>query len=95
MTTASDVLSFLKSTIIEIKDLDEDSIQLESTLDEIALDSLDYVEIQLAVKKQYGVEVSQNAFMEGSIKTIGDFCSFVSTAVPAAKLVVASAGAAS
>jgi acyl carrier protein len=95
MTTASDVLSFLKTTIIEIKDVDENNIRLESTLDEIALDSLDYVEIQLAIKKQYGVRVSQNDFLEGSIKTIGDFCSFVSTAAPAAKPAFALEGAAS
>jgi acyl carrier protein len=95
MTTASDVLAFLKGTIIEIKDVDEDSIQLESALKDIALDSLDYVEIQLAIKKQYGVRVSQNDFLEGSIKTIGDFCSFVSTGVPVATLAVAVEGAAS
>jgi len=85
MTSANSVLLFLKGVITEMKDVEEDDIGMESTLAEIALDSLDYVEIQLAVKKQYSVDVSQNAFLDGSIKTMQDFCSFVCSAADSAR----------
>ncbi len=88
MAPANSVLLFLKGVITEMKDVEEDDIGMESTLAEIALDSLDYVEIQLAVKKQYRVDVSQNAFLDGSIKTMQDFCSFVCSAVDSARSTV-------
>ena len=83
MTTVEDVLSFLRTVITEMKDVEEDEIQLESRMEDLALDSLDYVEIQLAVKKQYGANVAQTDFVKDGIKTIGDFCAFVSSAITA------------
>ena len=83
LTSNLEVLAFLRSVLVEIKDIEEDEIRPESTLEEVALDSLDYVEVQLAIKKRYGVVVNQAALADGSILTIADFCSSVSDAVQA------------
>jgi acyl carrier protein len=77
MTSNNDVLAFLRTVVTEMKDFNEEDITLESTLEEVKLDSLDYVELQLAVKKEYGVLVSQVALTDGSIRTVGDFCAYV------------------
>lgn len=85
MARPEDILAFLKSILVEIKDIDEEAITPDSTLEAVALDSLDYVELQLAMKKKYGIVLSQDALLDGSIRTVGDFCSHVHNAILAVR----------
>jgi acyl carrier protein len=68
---------FLFETILELKDIDEADLTEELTLEELALASLDYVEIQVLVKKKYGVEVKPDRLISGELRTVGDFAAYI------------------
>lgn len=68
---------FLFETILELKDIDEADLTEGLTLEELALASLDYVEIQVLVKKKYGVEVKPNLLISGKLRTVGDFAAYI------------------
>jgi acyl carrier protein len=65
------VNNFLKEIILELKDIDEDRLTEDLSIQELALESLDYVELQVLVKKRYGVEVNPDLFMNDKLKPIG------------------------
>lgn len=68
---------FLFETILELKDIDEADLTEALTLEELALASLDYVEIQVLVKKKYGVEVKPDLLISGKLRTVGDFAAYI------------------
>lgn len=68
---------FLFETILELKDIDEADLTEELTLEELALASLDYVEIQVLVKKRFGVEVKPDLLISGKLRTVGDFADYI------------------
>jgi acyl carrier protein len=72
-----EVFEFLKETILNLTDLDESSVTPAMALEEIQLDSLDYVEIQVSVKKSFGVALDPEVFSAGRVKTIADLCSYI------------------
>jgi acyl carrier protein len=74
---AMDIHEFMKSSILELNDIDEDRLVPELTLEELALDSLDYVEIQLLIKRKYKVEVYPGLFTSGQLKTLGDLFLYI------------------
>lgn len=77
MTNGNDnVLLFFKEKFNEIKDLDEDSINRDIQIEELGLDSLDFVEIQVGVKKKFNISLSPELF-EGQITTIGELCDYI------------------
>jgi acyl carrier protein len=63
---------FLVSVILELKDIDEADLTPDMTLEQLALDSLDYVEIQVGIKKNFGVEILPELFTSGGVKTLGE-----------------------
>lgn len=71
------VFAFLKNCILDLTDLDAEGIQSGSSLDELGLDSLDFVEVQVLIKRTFGVQVNQAAIASGEIKTLADFSSHV------------------
>ena len=71
------VNNFLKEIILELKDIDEDRLTEDLSIQELALESLDYVELQVLVKKRYGVEVNPDLFMNGKLSTFGDVVAYV------------------
>lgn len=77
---------FLRNAILELKDFDESELVPEMTIENLKLDSLDYVEIQVGIKKQFNVSVEPELFVKGVIKTLGDLVAYIHgrTAQPAA-----------
>ncbi len=71
------IYEFLKSIILEINDIDEADLTPSLKVDELALDSLDYVEIQVSVKKKYGVQINPEVFSSGKVQTVGDLCMYI------------------
>ncbi len=76
MTSNNNVLLFFKEKFNEIKDLDEDSINTDTQIEALDLDSLDFVEIQVGVKKKFNISLSPELF-EGKITTIGELCDYI------------------
>lgn len=72
----------LKSTIAEISDLPLDEIAPESKLADVNLVSLDYVSIQVAVKRKYGVQIDLEELPKKNLVTIGDFADYIGTLQP-------------
>ena len=60
-----------------MKDIDESALVPSLVLTDIDLDSLDYVEIQVGIKKTFGVSVDPDLFLSGKIKTLGDLCQYI------------------
>jgi acyl carrier protein len=71
------IVEFLQEAILELKDFDEDKLVPELTFEELALDSLDYVEIQLRIKKKFKVQITPELFSSGQLKTLGDLCAYI------------------
>lgn len=72
----------LKSTIAEISDLPLDEIAPESKLADVNLVSLDYVSIQVAVKRKFGVQIDLEELPKKNLVTIGDFADYIGTLQP-------------
>jgi acyl carrier protein len=76
------VFEFIKDMIVEMKDSEPDDIRMQTAIDELGLDSLDYVEIQVGVKRKFGVALSPTLF-ERQIKTLDALCGYIADADPA------------
>lgn len=72
-----EVLDFLREVIPEMKDVEPEDIQLSSTIESLEFDSLDFVEIQLAIRKGFAVELQQENFVDGQVRTVDDLCAYV------------------
>ncbi|MDP3671080.1 MAG: acyl carrier protein [Telluria sp.] len=76
MTTESDVLKFVRKLVDELKDFEQE-VTYETTLEALDLDSLDYVQTQIEIKKLFQVELNNSLFSSGEISTVGDLCRHV------------------
>lgn len=72
----------LKSTIAEISDLPPEEIVPQSKIADINLVSLDYVSIQVAVKRKYGVQIDLEDLPKQNLVTIGDFANYIGALQP-------------
>ena len=79
------IAEFLREAILELKDIDEAALVPELTFDELALDSLDYVEIQLQIKKKYKVEIVPELFSSGQLKNLGELTAYIDANQPVAQ----------
>lgn len=74
------VEAFLYETIVELIDIDEVDLTPNLTLEDIGLTSLDYVEIQVLIRKRYGVEITPELLTSGELKNLGDFADYIRNA---------------
>lgn len=86
MPEACVVLEALKEMIVEIKDLDPANIPSDMMIDDLGLDSLDYVEIQVGVKRKFGVALSPSLF-ERRIKTLIQLCEYIASSETSHKVI--------
>lgn len=70
-------MQFLIDAILELKDIDESELTRELSLEDLMLESLDYVEIQVLIKKNFAVQIDQQLFVSGKIKTLGNLADYV------------------
>lgn len=78
------VAEFLQDAIVELKDVDESTLVPALTFEELELDSLDYVEIQLRIKKKFKVEITPELFASGQLKNLGDLYAYIEANQPQA-----------
>ncbi|MDR2307971.1 MAG: acyl carrier protein [Paucimonas sp.] len=87
MTQVNEVFDVVRNLILDVKDVDESDVTLATTLEALELDSLDFVEMQVVIKKKFAVSLNPNAFEGGRIPTLQALCDYVlqlkSEAVPA------------
>lgn len=87
----TDIESECVRRIAEAKSIPADSITLESTLESLAVDSLDRVSLSFDLEEQYSVEIPEHQLH--TIRTVGDVATAVQEAL-ARKQGVAESGAA-
>jgi acyl carrier protein len=76
MDATKAVLEFIKDMIVEMKDMEPDEVTPETSIDELGLDSLDYVEIKVNVSREFQVTLTP-ALFETRITTIGQLCTYI------------------
>lgn len=77
MSNVENVFKVVSDLILELKDVDEDGVTLDTMIDSLALDSLDFVELQLVVKKKIGVALDPQSFAGRKIATLRNLCEYV------------------
>lgn len=88
--TSNTIMEFLVSAILELKDLEAEDITRDMSLEAIALDSLDYVDIQVNIQKTYKVALHSDLFLSKRITTLGELADYIATeyaAISSAELV--------
>ncbi len=70
-----DIFEKVRSLIVEQLDIDEDKITPETTFEDIDADSLDVVELVMALEEEFDLEIADEAVE--NIKTVADIISYI------------------
>lgn len=71
------IFGFLRDLIMDMKEVDEGSIEPTSTFESLGLDSLDFVELQVAVKKKFKVDLLPENFSSGKIVNMNQIVAYI------------------
>ena len=77
MNTTESVFNVIRELILELKDDEIENITLESTIEGLDLDSLDFVEMQVVVRKKLGAAMDPKAFASRNIGTLQALCDYI------------------
>jgi len=69
------VFAKLRSMLADQLGLEEEEVKMESTLEDLGADSLDIVELVMAIEQEWDMEIPDEAAEE--IKTVGDAVSYI------------------
>lgn len=70
-----EVFEKVKSLIIEQLDVDEEQLDMDTTFEDIDADSLDVVELVMALEEEFNLEIADEEVEK--IKTVGDIVSYI------------------
>ncbi len=70
-----DIFEKVRSLISEQLDIDEDKITPETTFEDIDADSLDVVELVMALEEEFDLEIADEAVE--NIKTVADVVNYI------------------
>lgn len=74
------VYQLISEMLCDAKDLDESTLTTETPLNQIGLDSLDYVELMVLAKRHFGVTITADTFTQNHAMTLGDLCQHIASA---------------
>lgn len=74
MIAYDDVLQKVCEMICDAKDLEPDEVEENTPLVRLKLDSLDYVELMVLAKREFGATLNAEMFMENPDMTLGELC---------------------
>lgn len=60
--------------LCDAKDLEIENLSPEMPLHQLHLDSLDYVELMVLAKREFGATLTAEMFMENPNMTLGELC---------------------
>ena len=80
MNMYTELYNAIANTIADAKDLPLEEINEQTTISELGLDSLDYVELMVMVKKQFNITINIEAAMKSTDITLKEFCTSVLSA---------------
>ncbi|GEM_PF-1973518 len=74
------IATVVNNVIGELTDYDVDSITEQTLISDIHLVSLDYVSIQVALKKELGISIDVNKLPTANLNNMGDLYQFCNEA---------------
>jgi acyl carrier protein len=82
MSAPQEVFEFLKDLVLSITDTEEGQVEPSARVEELGLESMDLVELLIAVRKKYNVEMAPRAFADGKLATLGDVVEYICAQTP-------------
>lgn len=79
MSTYDEVLKKVSEMICDAKDLEADEIDEKMPVVSLKLDSLDYVELMVLAKREYGISLEADWFIQNPGITLGELCQHIVT----------------
>ncbi|AMO42181.1 MULTISPECIES: acyl carrier protein [Acinetobacter] len=70
------IKNIVKNLIEELTDYESEKLNDDTAIEEVGLASLDYVSVQVALKKELGINIDLNKLAEIKPNTMKDFYSF-------------------
>ena len=77
MTDVNSVFDIVRELILELTDVEENDVTLETTIESLSLDSLDFVEMQVVIKKKISVVLVPESFANSNISTLRQLWEFI------------------
>jgi acyl carrier protein len=77
MSATQEVFGFLKELVLNVTDVEEGQVAPDAPVADLGLESMDLVELQLTVRKKFGVEVPARAFADGRLTTLGQVTDYI------------------
>lgn len=74
------IYTAISDMLCDAKDISPETLTRETLLKQLELDSLDYVEMTVLVKRQFGVTLTGKVFTANPDITLGGLCDFIATA---------------
>lgn len=75
--SASEIFAVLKQTIEEVSDRDPDTIAPETDISSLKLASLDFVSIQVAIKRKFKKVIVLEELPKMNLVTLQDFVDYI------------------
>ena len=73
-----ELFDFIVEQVTELTDIDAELITRDTLLSELDLVSLDYVSIEVALKKKYGLYINMAELAQKQISSVGGFIDYLS-----------------
>ena len=82
MAAPQEIFEFLKDLVLNITDTEEEHVRPDTRVEDLGLESMDLVELLIAVRKKYNVEMAPRAFADGKLATLGDVVEYICAQTP-------------
>ncbi|EJL5627752.1 acyl carrier protein [Salmonella enterica] len=77
MNNFQDVWTNIVNLIADVKDVAVDDLSAKTMLRTLELDSLDYVEMMVTIKRNYGITLEAELFINNPDITLGELCQHI------------------
>jgi len=77
MENSSQVWANIVGLLADVKDLEAETLAPETRLSELELDSLDYVEMMVTVKRDFAITLTPELFINHPDITLGKLCQVI------------------
>lgn len=81
MANYDEVYSKVCEMLCDAKDLEQEDLTPDMPLYQLKLDSLDYVELMVLAKKEFGVTIEADLFVDNVNITLRELCQYLSEKV--------------
>jgi acyl carrier protein len=78
MANYDEVYSKVCEMLCDAKDLEQEDLTPDMPLYQLKLDSLDYVELMVLAKKEFGVTIEADLFVDNVNITVRELCQYIS-----------------